>query len=183
MQDNHHKLYSFVEKLKSWECKILFNEADSKHDTPRFVDLCEKMAGRNDYYFPSRFLGLSSMMALRAEIKVAALKAGFKLSIRGSKSNKSCGKYVEYTMQCSCHHSRVYEKSPYVPVPENERKYKKHKNDNRTFTWRAANKQMKCGFTFNVHLMKQSTIHFKTDYGGNSYILLFNFFNICYFLN
>ena len=121
------------------------------------------------------------MMALRAEIKVAALKAGFKLSIRGSKSDKGCGKYVEYTMQCSCHHSRVYEKSPYVPVPENERKYKKHKNDNRTFTWRAANKQMKCGFTFNVRLTKQSTIDFKTNYGGNIYLTWLIFLHKCYF--
>ena len=98
MQDNHNKLYNFVEKLKSWECKILFNEADSKHDTPRFVDLCEKMAGWNDYYFLPRFLGLSSTMELRAKIKVAALKAGFKLSTRGSKSDKGSGKYIEYTM-------------------------------------------------------------------------------------
>ena len=62
---------------------MLFNEADSKHNPPKFVDLCEKMSGWKDYYFPPCFLEMGAILALRAEIKVAAMKAGFKLSIRG----------------------------------------------------------------------------------------------------
>ena len=146
----------------------MFNEANSKDDTPIFVDLCEKMSGWNDYYFPSRFLGMGAMLALRAEIKVAAMKAGFKLSICGSKNAKHAGKYVDYSMQCSCHHNRVYEKHDYDPVPDDERKYKKHKSENTTYTWRALDKNYKCGFTFYVHLMKESTASFRTDNGGNN---------------
>ena len=146
----------------------MFNEANSKDDTPIFVDLCEKMSGWNDYYFPSQFLGMGAMLALRAEIKVAAMKAGFKLSICGSKNAKHAGKYVDYSMQCSCHHNRVYEKHDYDPVPNDERKYKKHKSENTTYTWRALDKNYKCGFTFYVHLMKESTASFRTDNGGNN---------------
>ena len=78
---------------------MIFNEADSKHDPPKFVDLCEKMTGWKDYYFPIRFLGMGAMKQLRTELKVAAMKAGFKLSICGSKSNKKSGKFVDYSMQ------------------------------------------------------------------------------------
>lgn len=105
-----------------WECEILFNMADAKKE-PDYVNLCDfltepenlrdriipKGEDPNKFVFPyksvfmfpkERFYGLEARDKLVTELKLAALKAGFKLVTRNSKAETS--KSRAWTVQLKC---------------------------------------------------------------------------------
>jgi hypothetical protein len=97
-------LYNTLESLaieaKTWECKLLFNEAVDRDAPPEIVDLCDFLSpitkrnrtsnfdypNRTNYMFPERFKGLASKTQLEMELRLAAIKGGFTLDLRTSQT-------------------------------------------------------------------------------------------------
>ena len=90
-----------IEKQKEWSAPFLFNTNDSTKDNnedeqPVFVDICSVLKRGVPYTFPNHYSGLDSKDRLIIELRVAAIKAGFNLTKRSSKSKKQLEKSKNY---------------------------------------------------------------------------------------
>ena len=90
-----------IEKQKEWSAPFLFNTNDSTKDNnedeqPVFVDICSVLKRGVSYTFPNHYSGLDSKDRLIIELRVAAIKAGFNLTKRSSKSKKQLEKSKNY---------------------------------------------------------------------------------------
>ena len=96
-----NKMEELIEKQKKWSAPFLFNTNDSTKDNneneqPVWVDICSVLKRGVPYTFPSHYLGLDSKERLIIELRVAAIKAGFNLTKRSSKSKKELEKSKQY---------------------------------------------------------------------------------------
>jgi hypothetical protein len=126
-------LYNTLESLaieaKTWECKLLFNEAVDRDAPPEIVDLCDFLSpitkrkrtsnldypNRTNYMFPERFKGLASKTQLEMELRLAAIKGGFTLELRTSQTAdaivKNCpkgGSDRAYSFKLHCSRATIY---------------------------------------------------------------------------
>ena len=90
------KMEKLIEEQKEWSAPFLFNTTDSTHgnngnngnEESVLVDICSVLRRGVPYTFPNHYSGLDSKNRLIIELRVAAIKAGFNLTKRSSKSKK-----------------------------------------------------------------------------------------------
>ena len=109
------KMEELVKKQKVWSEPFLFNINDSKEDNneqqPVFVDICSVLRTGVPYTFPSHYSGLDSKDRLIVELRIAAIKAGFNLTKRSSKSEVQLrrSKLFACSVTLACQHGRLHE--------------------------------------------------------------------------
>ncbi|KAG7346443.1 hypothetical protein IV203_005511 [Nitzschia inconspicua] len=113
----HPELQKLYDRSCDWDCELLFEEVDeTKIGEPTKHNLCKCLKEGKEYMFPAKYHGLSAKEQLVAELKLAALKAGFCLVIASSKSPKSfptttrrCAERVRATMiHFQCDHGILH---------------------------------------------------------------------------
>ena len=124
----YNELSENLEKSKTWECSLFFNESAHK-EPPVVVDLCQKMESGIDYVFPIRFFGIQAKKELVQSIKLSGIQCGFHLDIRNSRSGNKCSKHLDYEMIISCLRGIPYRKKVYKKPVENNNVKKKIKCD------------------------------------------------------
>ena len=167
---HYNQLSEKLEKSKTWECSLFFNESSHKQP-PVVVDLCQKMESGIDYVFPIRFFGIQAKKELVQSIKLSGIQCGFHLDIRNSRSGNKCSKHLDYEMIISCLRGIPYREKVYKKPVENnnvtkksnvtrtrKRKYERTKEKNTTFTWKYKDPEKKCPFSFTIQLI---TIDYK----------------------
>jgi hypothetical protein len=83
----HEQLDSLLdEPRQQWNCQLLFNTSPPGASCTE-IDLCEELvhSAKKDYMFPDHFVGVDARLPLTVQLKIAALKSGFKLNIYSSK--------------------------------------------------------------------------------------------------
>jgi hypothetical protein len=109
------RMDEMVRKQKVWSAPFLFNTNDSNEEDnekePLFVDICSVLRNGVPYIFPNHYSGLDSKDRLIVELRVAAIKAGFNLTKRSSKSQVQLQKSKLYgsSVSLACQHGRLHE--------------------------------------------------------------------------
>ena len=159
--DTFSQLDAAIREDKQWQCSYFFNESAGKDDKPVVVDLCEKLANKEEYVFPSRFSGMKGKEKLVVELQCSAIKCGFKVMNRNPKKPKYCAKTIEHEIYFCCQHGCTTRKSKYSKSisPSNckKRKYNRKLKDNDTDTYLFDpydSDDERCPFSFTVHLVK-----------------------------
>ena len=102
-------MQDIIKNLKGWSYAMNFNISSSKDEEPEYIDICRILNGGKIHILPERFNGISSKLQLLTELKLCAMKSGFALVHRSSKSQKQLesSNYTFYiTLQCQ--HGRTY---------------------------------------------------------------------------
>ena len=134
------KMEKLIEEQKEWSAPFLFNTTDSTHgnngnngnEESVLVDICSVLRRGVPYTFPNHYSGLDSKNRLIIELRVAAIKAGFNLTTRSSKSKKELDRSKHYgsVITLTCQQGRLHEvklkksassSSSTVPVPKKTR--------------------------------------------------------------
>ena len=84
--DNIKELIESVKLKENWNCSILFSIRHSLSEDPEYVNLSEILQSEMNCKFPSHFDGIEQKDKLLIALRISALKSGFSLFIRSSKS-------------------------------------------------------------------------------------------------
>ena len=115
--------------MKVWGCKFELNLTDSNTAAPQYVDICSILDGKEIFILPKHYNGIQNRQKLITDLKVCAVKSGFALVHRSSKSDKQVKKdnlLAYITLQCQHGikfkgkekvHNQVY-KTKYCCEPE-----------------------------------------------------------------
>ena len=102
------KLHEEVSFLKGWPCQLNFNIEDSIDQPENLTDVCTIMSACQPFVLPNRFLGLDAKTKLLMELKISAMKAGFALVHRLSKSKKQLDAKYDVYLSLHCQHGLKY---------------------------------------------------------------------------
>ena len=90
--------------MKGWNNNMEFNLSPSPQDESNYIDLCTILKGKKPLELPQHFNGISGKKKLITALKISAIKSGFGLVHRSSKSVKNLEKTPSaayLTLQCS----------------------------------------------------------------------------------
>jgi MULE transposase domain len=123
-QSTHFLFQQQCTSAKTWDCKLLFQEAYCLGDTSSVIDLCDKMMESNDYMFPECYFGEESTEKLVSDIKIAAMLEGYCLVIASSASkstiqSKTKATHRIRTIRLECEHNRVHRLSSSTAAARN----------------------------------------------------------------
>ena len=144
MMNLHDKLLELSSNYKHWHCELPFtidDKADSSESNE--IDLCDTLIGDKPYVFPDRFSGSESKLQLLIELKPSAMKSGYNLVLRLSKSQKQLdNKHLAY-LSLRCQHGVKY-------------RAEKNKCKRVCKTIRSTKDIEPCPFRLNIALLKDS---------------------------
>ena len=92
LSSEHHQLQDLVADMKGWHCLMEFNLSPSADDEPNCIDLCCILKREKPFQLPKHFYGIQSKQKLIIALKISAMKSGFALVHRSSKSKKQLDK-------------------------------------------------------------------------------------------
>ena len=97
-----------IKQKETWNSAILFNIHHSLDKEPSFVNLSDYLVSSDNYAFPSHFDGIENKDKLLIALRIRALKSGFALVVRSSKSNAHLDKHHSAYIALSCQHGVVF---------------------------------------------------------------------------
>ena len=81
-------LEEIVTDMTGRTCPVDFNLSPTADEEPNYIDLCTILKGKEQYQLPTHILGIQSEKNLITQLKISAMKCGFALVHRSSKSVK-----------------------------------------------------------------------------------------------
>ena len=106
--DNIKELIESVKLKENWNCSILFNIHHSLNEDSEYVDLSEILKSEMNYKFPSHFDGIDQKDKLLIALRTSALKSGFSLFVRSSKSLGQLDKHHSAYISLCCQHGTLF---------------------------------------------------------------------------
>ena len=85
-----------------------FNFEDSIDQPETRIDVCTTISASQPYVLPNRFLGLDAKTKLLTELKISAMKVGFALVHRLSKSKKQLDAKYDAYLSLHCQYGPKY---------------------------------------------------------------------------
>ncbi len=88
-----------------------FNLSSSANSEPNYIDVCTVLKGDAPYQLPQHFHGEDSRKKLITELKISAMKSGFALIPRSSKSKEQLDKgdkIMSAYLTLQCQHGLTY---------------------------------------------------------------------------
>ena len=150
LASKYNRLEEIVTDMRGWTCPLEFNLSPTADEEPEYIDLCTILKGKQQYQLPNHFLGIQSKKNLITQLKISAMKCGFALVHRSSKSVKQLDKDMSAYLTLQCQHGLIY--------------YGKEKNYDQVFKTKLSRKcDIKCQFRINVSLHKHTnrwSIHY-----------------------
>ena len=107
----YNQLHELVSDMKGWNYPMEFNLSPSADEEPKYIDLCTILKGERPFQLPMHFNGIESKKKLIMELKLSAMKCGFALVHRSSKSIKQLDKYnkaMSAYLTLQCQHGLTY---------------------------------------------------------------------------
>ena len=144
----YDKIFNNLDQKKIWTSDLLFNLNDKLETDPEFVNLSEILKSRNNFAFPSHFNGVENKSKLIIALRLSAMKCGFWLVLRTSKSQKQLNKHHLAYLTLSCQHGVTFHRSRSVTNKRNcQTRYSINADDC-------------CPFRMNISLCKETNIWF-----------------------
>ena len=97
--------------MKGWNCNMEFNLSPNTKEKPNYIDLCTILNGEEPFQLPNHFNGIESKKKLITALKLSAMKSGFGLAHRSSKSLKQLDKdhqNLSAYLSLHCQHGLTY---------------------------------------------------------------------------
>ena len=96
--------------MKGWYWPMEFNLSLSADDEPNYIDLYSILKREQPFQLPKHFYGIESKKKLVTELKISAMKSGFALVHRSSKSKKQLEKndVMSAYLTLQCQHGLTY---------------------------------------------------------------------------
>ena len=150
LADRYDTIDEILADMKGWSHEMEFNLSPSPDDEPNYIDLCSILKGNKTYKLPQHFKGILDKKKLITALKISAIKSGFGLVHRSSKSMKQLEKSQSNTaayLTLQCTHGLTY------------------KGKEKTFDLVSKTKwsrqcDIKCRFRINISLDKHSNSWF-----------------------
>ena len=146
LASNYDELDVLVSDMKGWSCQMEFNLSSSPNDDPNYIDLCTVLKGGKPFQLPQHFHGENSRKKLITDLKISAMKSGFALIHRSSKSKKQLDKgdqLMSAYLTLQCQHGLTYNGT--------EKSY-----DHVFKTKWCRKNDVKCNFRINISLQKET---------------------------
>ena len=88
----YDQINEILSDMKGWNNNMEFNLSPSPQDESKYIDLCTILKGKKPLELPQHFDGISGKNKLITALKMSAIKSGFGLVHRSSKSVKNLEK-------------------------------------------------------------------------------------------
>ena len=145
MDNEYSRLEQIVSGMKGWTSPLEFNLSPHPDDETNYIDLRTILKGNERFELPSHFNGIEFKKHLITALKISAMKSGFSLIHRSSKSTKQMDKDTSAYLTLQCQHGVTY--------------YGKEKSYKQVFKTKWSRKcDVKCQFRLNLSLHKHSNI-------------------------
>ena len=164
--DLYKTLDQYINDKKGWASPLELNISPACDPNPRYIDICTVLNGDSIYALPEQYNGLNSKKKLITDLKISAIKSGFALVQRTSKSQKQLktDNLLSY-ISLRCQHGIKYDPKDKVYKQVYKSKYCAKLKDCCNFRVNIS----LCGLTnkWRIHHLKGKNRHFHSIHTGH----------------